>query len=1608
MYEKALESIENARAEGMKEVKDKMDALKRQRQEAKAKLNHKQKDHDSEKESDTKKESLKTEDATGEESKASEENVSSEKEPSTQEEDALKEKVAKLKEDFNVKMKESQAIAVELADARIEAIGTFLSNPFYDDENQQKTWLTTIIKKEKSKMGSTGNKRKIVTPTDILDRNATFYSSEIEHLLEGLPGSEFCSDYVFHDLRGHGASQYSFVHEVNVRKEKAKEKKKRKKMKEKEKVQSTAERERERKRKAKEDARENKKKQKLEVLDQQKKARKEERLSRLSTQVGDRLFKEASFQRERVVLLASKLFGKEIARRKKAAEAMASHSIDASKSSIDAKIASLDELPPLSEKLDVHIVRLYDFLITYKEFFLGEGALSEIPSMDKLQKAVRLAGSINSKNEEEEEYISILNSIAMAMTKPLTQSLIKTLSSPLTTSLNNEDEDNPRTEKERLMDPDDLLVLSSSWREVARNVLLMDVLNEQGLTKIEQTHVLRGYRSGGHPNSKEAKRIRRGEDSELVLRRQAMVINADDCTLIPANFESCIRVPIPSIPSVTSSDWLYYLHNIKALPSNAASGMKSNLRKATKILKASTDFDKKTSYMSKIETNIDLLDQIGTTYTSTDETIDVCKKVRKSILKLLDKATGETFASSKNTEVQYREIELSIESESSTAQTLQLKQKPIRTRGGMQNELYITRDEYKKCNKNKEAYISAAIRFKEEEERKKNREDGEDDDDDDDDDDDNDEDMEEEKKETSEDKDSPVKKDPEEDERMNQLFKRTEFDEFCADEPDAPELLRRCLAVLRNLCQSSPAETFLYPVDPQSNLRYYDSVVTPMSLYDIGIYLQQACTRSFSNEAEIESVVTEFGRKVRLIGKNVSCFSPVGSAIISTAEELLRIFERLLFDWVLAPSNKLPLLEELDDERCVEYHSSDDESMVLLCDGCEGKYNMSRLHPPLKSVPKGDWYCPRCRSGYCWSTVDPRIGKEVEKELQTNNKTTTVKGVITECRVFVSDDNTKDLIYTVSYGKRGEETWRLKEVDNTLNKLGCDIEPIKCFDAVVESFGYGCGADSGLVRDLVPVQIDPKFSDSAAQRFISSSLFRDTILSCASLLTTDTSGMTCEEWVRLLNLLMTKCMSSDELQELASKVEDDANTKMSEKLSDMNKLKAIEDILPKLAEDESVDMSETSPKSESQHSTELDDDQLEEKRQKLSWFKSAKERKKSRENVFLANAIKKQIKPAVSSLEEDHITEIINNALVKNVHGIDIASLRCPAQCCDLCGLTDIAVGTPLVRYPNEEEWIEIAPSILRKRRMTMIADMTPSSPDSTSENEERKSLLVTVKVGGEVIDDDELINDGEAKVNISKCGLVPRHPVGYQKELGARFAGGPPVLPGSLSVHDCCAQAAHKARIDRMVQEEKEKVAAAIEREFSAMCGKSVPIGTDRQGRSYWKLSSCPNSLFVTEHGKEGTLCHRYSAPETIASLVVCLGKCKLAEDIKRGYQDVSELLQSRKWTDLLQKRAYTLFKTDFIDEDGDLEMNEADDDNVFDDEVSVTEFDIGDEVFVSSVSSDILWDANIVSVAKKEEDGPITAYRVHYKDWSSRFDEWVAPSRLREMTDENIELQV
>jgi hypothetical protein len=34
---------------------------------------------------------------------------------------------------------------------------------------------------------------------------------------------------------------------------------------------------------------------------------------------------------------------------------------------------------------------------------------------------------------------------------------------------------------------------------------------------------------------------------------------------------------------------------------------------------------------------------------------------------------------------------------------------------------------------------------------------------------------------------------------------------------------------------------------------------------------------------------------------------------------------------------------------------------LLLCDGCSSEWHLYCLSPPLKMVPEGDWFCPRCK-----------------------------------------------------------------------------------------------------------------------------------------------------------------------------------------------------------------------------------------------------------------------------------------------------------------------------------------------------------------------------------------------------------------------------------------------------------------------------------------------------------------------------------------------------------------------------------------------------------------------------------------------------------------------
>jgi hypothetical protein len=273
---------------------------------------------------------------------------------------------------------------------------------------------------------------------------------------------------------------------------------------------------------------------------------------------------------------------------------------------------------------------------------------------------------------------------------------------------------------------------------------------------------------------------------------------------------------------------------------------------------------------------------------------------------------------------------------------------------------------------------------------------------------------------------------------------------------------------------------FVFPLQ-----RYYETVMNPSSLYDVGTFLHEAGQSFSSNHDDlaIEEVVADVGRKVRTIVHN-SIINNSSNSIVNSAEEMSRIFERLFFDWVLAPTTERPEFEYLDDDMCIDHHESDVFSMVLLCDACEGKYNMSRLKPALDHVPSGDWYCPRCVSGRSWLTADPRIGRKVQNEL--------FSGTVQSCKFLFTEDDKSSIIYRVKALYSGHiEYWGVESVDTYI--LGNAVEPLRCLQALAESPGYGFGRDSGTVGGALPLAINPLIGDKAAQAALSSGVFKDTI-----------------------------------------------------------------------------------------------------------------------------------------------------------------------------------------------------------------------------------------------------------------------------------------------------------------------------------------------------------------------------------------------------------------------------------------------------------------------------------------------------------------------------------
>lgn len=69
-----------------------------------------------------------------------------------------------------------------------------------------------------------------------------------------------------------------------------------------------------------------------------------------------------------------------------------------------------------------------------------------------------------------------------------------------------------------------------------------------------------------------------------------------------------------------------------------------------------------------------------------------------------------------------------------------------------------------------------------------------------------------------------------------------------------------------------------------------------------------------------------------------------------------------------------------DEYLCQVCSKGDSEESMLLCDGCDDSYHIYCLIPPLSSVPRGDWRCPRCVAEECNKPVEAFGFEQAKRE----------------------------------------------------------------------------------------------------------------------------------------------------------------------------------------------------------------------------------------------------------------------------------------------------------------------------------------------------------------------------------------------------------------------------------------------------------------------------------------------------------------------------------------------------------------------------------------------------------------------------------------------------
>eukprot|EP00571_Detonula_confervacea_P012392 CAMPEP_0172304510 /NCGR_PEP_ID=MMETSP1058-20130122/5901_1 /TAXON_ID=83371 /ORGANISM="Detonula confervacea, Strain CCMP 353" /LENGTH=1370 /DNA_ID=CAMNT_0013015761 /DNA_START=330 /DNA_END=4439 /DNA_ORIENTATION=+ len=714
MYEAALQTLQSAREEGFNEAKDKLDAVNKKRRDDRAKASRHSMDGDDDKSQGT--------DVDGDQIDA--DKTEADKEDAMPEEVELREKLTELQNKLTASKKRSKAASLNLANARIAAITPFGANPFLcrdDSATIESSWMAAAIKKERAKMGNTGNKRKIVNPATMMDKSDTFFVPKIERLVEGLPGTEFAPSYVFRGNRSTSAGNQAWVHEAKIRHQKQQQKTQEKASKATKQAEAKVKVEQERvlKRKIQEVAAADRKRLKEEEDEKKKRERVEKRLSQLNSQMDDRLFKEACMMREKNIMNFVRGMNKEFTRRRKAAELTVGNKVDRASfspsinSSSTVLVPFQEMLPPVSRPYDAEVVRIWDFLHSFSDVLSMSDTPTSLPTLNSLQDAINYLKTSASDQRKRSNVIELFKGIAIDLCKVISPSLTKTLSSSIPNIEiigKNGTEGGPQEDA----DVSCLPVTEWSWREIARMVIINDVLTDLGYSKQESANITKGYRSGGHPNSKEAKRWKKIEESPVVMMYHRLEHHDDAASVQFRRRVVRSSLSTPSIPSSVPSDWRFFLHNIKSRSSNSQRFIKDNVVKALAALKKdSSQVKEAESYIADLKKCLALLDSSGHGNNSAPE----LHKAKQMAIGVLD-STREKCSPS------------ALKNDQETTQLTDATQEPVRQRMGFQKMYQMSKEQFKGLEQSKEEYMAAALQLKEDLE-KKNRDDDEDDDDED-------------------------------------------------------------------------------------------------------------------------------------------------------------------------------------------------------------------------------------------------------------------------------------------------------------------------------------------------------------------------------------------------------------------------------------------------------------------------------------------------------------------------------------------------------------------------------------------------------------------------------------------------------------------------------------------------------------------------------------------------------------------------------------------------------------------------------------------------------------------------------------------------------------